>query len=45
MISWNDRVKNEELLYIESGSKRISYKYQREGRLTGFVTSWVGTAF
>jgi hypothetical protein len=31
--------------YIESGRRGISYIQKKEGRLTGLLTSYVGTAF
>jgi hypothetical protein len=43
-ISWTDRVRNEEMLQRVKG-RGTSYRQEREGRLTGLVTSCIGTAF
>jgi hypothetical protein len=42
-ISWTDRVRNEELLHGVKGERSVRHTI-REGRLTGLVTSCVGTA-
>jgi hypothetical protein len=44
MISWTDRVKNEEVLHRVKEETNILHEI-KEGRLTGLVTSGVGTAF
>jgi hypothetical protein len=48
-ISWTDRVRNEEVLHRSKEERNIlheiSYILEKEGRLTGLVTSCVGTAF
>jgi hypothetical protein len=33
------------MYYIEARRRRISYRQQKEGRLTELDTSWGGTAF
>jgi hypothetical protein len=42
-VTCTDRVRNEKF-YKESRRRGISY-LQKKGRLTGLVTSFVGTAF
>ena len=44
MISWTDRVKNEEVLHRVKEGRNILHAI-KEGILTGLVTSRVGTAF
>jgi len=41
---WTERVRNEELLHTVKG-KGVSCVQYQGGRLTGLVTSCVGTAF
>jgi hypothetical protein len=42
--TWTDREIKK--YYMEPIRRKISYKQlKKEGRLTGLVTSWVGTAF
>jgi hypothetical protein len=43
-ISWTDRVRNEEALHRVKGERNIVPTI-KTGRLTGLVTSCVGTAF
>jgi hypothetical protein len=43
-IGWPDRVKNEEVLQ-QPRRRGTSYLKYNEERLTGYVTSCVGTAF
>jgi hypothetical protein len=41
--TWTDRVINE---VLSNGKvERIPYEHYKEGRLTGLVTSYAGTAF
>jgi hypothetical protein len=42
-ISWTDRVRNEEVLHRVKMERNI-LRTKKEGRLTGLVTSCVGTA-
>jgi hypothetical protein len=42
-VSWTDPMKDEEIWYIEIRKKIISYIQQKEGILTGMLTSCVGT--
>jgi len=42
-ISWTDHVRNKEVLHSQGGDEYPTHK--KEGRLTGFVTPFVGTAF
>jgi hypothetical protein len=42
-ISWTDRVRNE-VKHRHGGQENPTY-WKREGRLTGLVTSCIGTAF
>jgi hypothetical protein len=44
MIGWTDRVKNEEILHRVKEERNILHAIE-EGRLTGLVTSSVGTSF
>ena len=44
-ISWTDRVVNEEVLNRVNDVRNILHTVKKEGRLTGMVTSCVGTAF
>jgi len=46
-ISWIDHVRNEEVLQRVKEDRNIlqSIQGRKEGKLTGFVTSCVGTAF
>jgi hypothetical protein len=43
-ISRIDCVKNEDVIQSQGGKKHTTYK-EKKGRLTGLVTSCVGTAF
>jgi hypothetical protein len=44
-ISWADRVKNKEVLQKESKKTGTYYMQYNKGKLTGFVTSGLETAF
>ena len=43
-ISWTDHVRNEEVLYRDEEERNILRTYNQE-KLTGFIASYVGTAF
>ena len=43
-ISWNDRVEDAEVLHTVKEERNILYTIRRK-RITGLVTSGVGTAF
>jgi len=42
-IRWTDRVSNQKVLQSKGGHKYPTHN-DKEGKLTGLVTSWVGTA-
>ena len=44
-ISWDDRVRNEEVLLQVNEQRNILHTVKSGRRLTGLVTSCVGTAF
>ena len=44
-ISWTDNVRNEEVLLRVNEQRNILHEIRQKGRLTGFVTSYVETAF
>jgi hypothetical protein len=44
-ISWTDRVRNEEVLHRVKEERGMLFTIKKEGKLTGLVTSCVGTAF
>jgi hypothetical protein len=46
-ISWTDHVRNEEVLLSQGGDEYPTHKQEgkKKERLTGFVKSFVGTAF
>ena len=44
-ISWTDHVRNEDVFYLESRSREISYMKYVNGRRTGLVTFCAETAF
>jgi hypothetical protein len=47
--SWNDHVRNEEVLYIVKAERNILHrkkkKKERDGTVIGLVTSFVGAVF
>jgi hypothetical protein len=44
-ISWDDRVKDEEMLHRIKEERNIVHNNKKEGRPTGLATHCVGTAF
>jgi hypothetical protein len=45
MISWIDRVKNEEVLSEVKEERNIMHTTKQKRELTGLVSTWVGNAF